>query len=449
MMMDSQIRVFEYPNGEIQKVQTVHLDSWKELNFLPMEYGDGALDCFAHIYRKFLVPAQPWVFGNMVMFHIPKGMEVPFSMKTGKYGTVADPLTAAAAAMEKGLKIIGGKPVFFDDKVKGFWNALEKADSLHVISGKLPVTTIIPVGDNTGYLSQTEQTAAMKVNASFFIMDRFDCSTIYDHVGTPLGLLVKDGVVKNPPLFAREALLVRKDGSVSVEQPKLPDLKIEIGGISYEHGKNAVIYSRPDRNRTPIRPGKKLVIIGNRVAAVCSGISTVIPTSGFVLCPAGECNARPGDEVIYHGMEDVSFGIQVGNSIIKNGVKTEKFISRFYNIKALERVPFPPSLYPLDFQKARAARIALGADEQGKPIILWAEGAGKLEYTLGKDSCGASLSEMAEICDAVGMVNAVNLDGGGSAQILLNNRRSLLISDRNAPQNTEAERPIPLGLIVK
>ena len=387
--------------------------------------------------------------GYLGIWSCPKGMEVPFSMKTGKYGTVADPLTAAAAAMKKGLKIIGGKPVFFDDKVKGFWNALEKADSLHVISGKLPVTTIIPVGDNIGYLSQTEQTAAMKVNASFFIMDRFDCSTIYDHVGTPLGLLVKDGVVKNPPLFAREALLVRKDGSVRVEQPKLPDLKIEIGGISYEHGKNAVIYSRPDRNRTPIHPGKKLVIIGNRVAAVCSGISAVIPTSGFVLCPDGECNARPGDAVTYRGMEDVCFGIQVGNSIIKNGVKTEKFISRFYNIKALERVPFPPSLYPLDFQKARAARIALGADEQGKPIIVWAEGAGKLEYTPGKDSCGASLSEMAEICDAVGMVNAVNLDGGGSAQILLNNRRSLLISDRNAPQNTEAERPIPLGLIVK
>lgn len=448
-MMDSQIRVFQYPNGEIQKVQTVHLDSWEELNFLPMEYGDGALDCFAHIYRKFLVPAQPWVFGNMVMFHIPKGMEVPFSMKTGKYGTVADPLTAAAAAMERGVKVIGGKPVFFDDRVESFWNALERANSLHVISGKLPVTTMIPVGDNTGYLSQTEPAAAMKVNASFFIMDRFDCSTIYDHVGTPLGLLVKDGVVKNPPLFEREALLVRKDGSVRVEQPKLSDLKIEIGGISYEHEKNAMFHSRPERNRTPIRSGKKLVIIGNRVAAVHSGLSAVIPTSGFVLCPVGECNAKPGDAVIYHGMENVSFGIQVGNSIIKDGTKTDHFISRFYNIKALERVPFPPSLYPLDFQKARAARIALGADERGKPVILWAEGAGKLGYIPGQDSCGASLSEMAEICSAVGMVNAVNLDGGGSAQILLNNRRSLLISDRNAPENTEAERPIPLGLIVK
>ena len=449
MIMESQIRVFTYPSGEIQKVQTLRLDDWEQLDFLPMEYQQGALECFAHIYRQFLVPAQPWVFGNMVMFHIPDGVEVPFSTETSKYGTVADPLTAAAAAMEKGVKIIGGKPIFLDQKVKDFWETLVKHNSLYIISGKLPVTTIIPVGNTTGYLSKTEETAAMKVNASFFIMDRFDCSTLYDHIGTPLGLLVKNGVVKNPPLFQREALLVKADGSVSVVQPKLEDMQIEIAGQCYEAGKNAVIYSRPAGNRTPIRPGKKLVIVGNRVEAVYDGLSARIPTSGFVLCPEGKCNAKAGDAVIYHGMEDIKFGIQVGNSILKNGVKTDHFISRFYNIKALERVPFPPSLYPLDFQKARAARIAIGADQEGRPMILWAEGAGKLGYAPGQDSCGASLSEMAEICGAVGMVNAVNLDGGGSAQILLNNRRSLMISDRNPPENTEAERPIPLGLIVR
>lgn len=447
--MESQIKIFTYPNGEIQKVQTVRPDGWEQLDFLSMQYQEGALECFAHIYRKFLVPAQPWVFGNMVMFHIPDGVEIPFSFETGKYGTVADPLTAAAVAMEKGVKIIGGKPVFFDQNVKAFWETLVKRNCLHVISGKLPVTTMIPVGNTTGYLSKTEETAAMKVNASFFIMDRFDCITLYDHVGTPLGLLVKKGVVKNPPLFGREALLVKDDGSISITQPKLADLKIEIGGICYEAGKNAVIYSRPDYNRTPLRRGKKLVIVGNRVEAVYDGLSALIPTSGFVLCPSGECGVKPGNTVIYRGMENVEFGIQVGNSILRNGVKTDRFISRFYNIKALERVPFPPSLYPLDFQKARAARIALGADGEGRPMILWAEGAGKLGYTPGEDSCGASLSEMAELCSAVGMVNAVNLDGGGSAQILINNQRSLLISDRNTPENTEAERPVPLGLIVR
>ena len=447
--MDSQIKTFHYSNGELQRIQLVRLENWSELNFLPLEYADGAMDCFAHIYRKFLVPAQPWVFGNMVMFHIPEDVEVPFSYVTQKYGTVEDRLTAATAAMEKDIRIVGGKPVFRNPQAEQFWKELVKRNCLQIISGRLPVTTFIPVGKLAGYLSRTEMGAAMKVNASFFIMDRFDCATAYDHVGTPLGLCVKDGVVHNPPLFEREALLVRTDGAVSVAQPKLEDLKIEIRGICYEAGKNAVIYSRPGRNRTPMKKGKKLVIIGRRVAAVHSGRCVPIPASGFVLCPKGPCDATPGDLVTYLGMEDIQFGIQVGNSIIRNNEKTDRFLSRFYNIRALERVPFPPSLYPLNFEKARAARITLGADKEGKPMILWAEGAGKLVYTPGSDSCGASLSELADICSQMGMVNAVNLDGGGSAQILLKNSRSLLISDRNDSDNSEAERPVALGLIVR
>lgn len=446
--MDTQERIFHYPNGEIQRVQLVRQESWSNLDFLPLSYGDGALECFAHIYRKFLVPAQPWLFGNMVMFRIPDDMDVPFSFKTAKYGAVADKLTAAAAAMEKHARIVGKKPVFSDTQVKVFWDALVRRNCLQVISGKLPVTTFIPVDNLSGYLSQTETAAAMKANANFFIMDRFDCSTLYDHVGTPLGLCVKDGTVLNPPLFEREALLVKMDGSVSVRQPRLEDMKIEINGVCYETGKNAVIYSRPDRNKTPSAKGQKLVIIGTRVAAVHSGSRIPIPTSGFVLCPKVPCAVKPGDTVIYRGMENIRFGIQVGNSILRGGEKTEGFISRFYNIRALERVPFPPSLYPLDFHKARAARIVLGADQEGRPMILWAEGAGKLNYTPGRDSCGASLSELGDICSEMGMVNAVNLDGGGSAQILLHNRRTLLISDRN-PDNSEAERPVPLGLIVR
>ena len=46
------------------------------------------------------------------------------------------------------------------------------------------------------------------------------------------------------------------------------------------------------------------------------------------------------------------------------------------------------------------------------------------------------------------MVNAVNLDGGGSAQILLHNLRSLKISDR-AEDGTETERPVPMGLVIR
>ena len=85
---------------------------------------------------------------------------------------------------------------------------------------------------------------------------------------------------------------------------------------------------------------------------------------------------------------------------------------------------------------------------QKESPCCWAEGAGKLRYEAGRDSCGASLAELGEICEELGMLNAVNLDGGGSAQILMRNARSLLISDRNPTDNSEMERVVPLGLMI-
>lgn len=447
--MRSEIKVLPRPNGEIQRVQLVRWDDWSKLDFLNLGYEDPALDCFANIYRLYLVPACPWLFGNMVMFRLPENLEGEFPFITEKYGAVADRLTAAAAALERGVRFRKGKPVFRDGMIEAFWRVLEARGCIRIVRGKLPITTAIPVGGNTGYLCHAEPDAQLKVNASFFIMDRFDCATVYDHIGTPLGLCVKDGAVTNPPLYGREALLVKKDGTVSVEPVELKQLELEIRGNVYRPGKNAALYTRPGRVFSPGGEGKKIVIVGTHVAAVYESGRAVIPASGFVLCPDRDCHVQPGDRVTYRGMEDVIFGIQVGNSIVRNGEKTLKFRSRFYNIRHLEPVPYPPSLYPMDFNRARAARIALGADAAGKPMLLWAEGAAKLGHIPGQDSRGATLWDMADICLKLGMVNAVNLDGGGSAQILVNNERSLRISDRSAADHSEAERPVPLGLIVR
>ena len=447
--MQTQIKQYTYPNGDLQKVQWAALERWEDLSFLTLPFAQTSLTCFSDIYRNFLVPTCPWLFGDMVMFHIPEDMAVPFPLETKKYGHVADQLTAAAAAMEEGVRLRQGKPVFRSEAVKAFWQELERRDCLRVIRGKLPTTIFIPVGHAPGYLTQTETDARLKVNASFFIMDRFDCATLYDHVGTILGLCVKDGVVTNPPLYHREALLVKKDGTVTVTVPDIRNMDMTIGASTFRHGRNCRIFTRPDHSRTPRCKGTKLVIVGCRVAAVSQAASVPIPASGFVMCLDGDCSIIPGSTVTYHGMEDVVFGIQVGNSILIDGEKTTGFRSKFYNIRRLQPVPYPPSLYPMDFDNARAARIALGADKDGKPMILWAEGAAKFGYQPGQMSCGASLKEMAEICADVGMVNAVNLDGGGSAQILLGNKRSLKISDRNRDTHDEAERPVPLGLMVR
>ena len=446
--MQSECKTISYPNGEFQRFQVVRWDRWEALEFLTPVHSPEALDCFADIYRNYLIPAAPMIFGHMVLFQLPGDLSVELPTNTRQHGSVASPLTAAAAALQEGVSIRGSKAVFHSEAAKQLWSALEEKDCIRMVSGYLPTTKFIPVTNIPGYLSQSAPDAVLKVNASFFIMDSFDCATVHDHLGIPFGLCVKDGQVLHPPLYNREALLVGQNGDICIRQMDVTDLELEIDGHVFRHEKNAVLYSRPERLRAP--GGKKtyLTITGCRVAAV-SDRPTAIPASGFVLCPHEDVDIPPGAKVRYRGLESVRFGIQVGNSILKDGIPTKGFVSRFYNIRHLEPIPYPPSLYPMDFHKARAARVALGADAQGKPVLVWAEGAAKLGYVPGQGSCGASLKELAEICTQAGMKNAVNLDGGGSAQILLSGRRTLQISDRDAHSLSEAERPIPLGLVIR
>lgn len=447
--MESTIKVYTYPNGEIQRVQIVKLQDWKELDFLPLQGNAAVLDCFCDIYTNYLVPACPYIFQSMIMFYLPADCGIELPMESTEYGIIEDKLTAASIVLKNGMKLRHGVPTFSNEKAKRLWDYLEACNCVRIIRGKMPGTKIIPVSQWSSYLSKTETDARMKVNASFFIMDSFDCASVYDHVGVPFGLLVKDGIVNNPPLYNREALLVKKDGTVDVRSLDVRNLTIEIGGVEYQHGKNASIYTRPSMAKTRRCAGTQLVVVGTKVVAVKCGGRVPIPASGYVLEIADTPSIMVGDTVTYRGLSDVVFGIQVGNSLVIDGKRTKDFISQFYNIYRLERIPYPPCLYPMDYKKARAARIALGADADGHPILIWAEGKGKLSYHFGEDSCGASLQELVDIAVDAGMVNGINLDGGGSAQMLVDNTRMLRISDRNKKDNSDAERLVPLGLVVR
>lgn len=441
-MIRSELFTETYPNGDLQRVQVLRMDDWGALRFFRGAPDPAALHGYARIYRRFLIPACPWIFGQMLMFRLPDGLE---QLLPGNGGS--EPLLTAAEVLRRGVTLRGGRPVFRSRDVQALYAALEKADCIEIICGKLPFTRVIPVSSSGFLLNKNAETAQMRVNASFFILDPFDCATRYDTVGTPFGLAVQEGEILSPPLYGREALTVYRDGSVRVETPSLESLTVHLGGRMLHPGRNTELFTRPGRRKTPRGSGWDHVIIGRKLVDLVPAGGCEIPASGFVL-RAAEKLAAPGEAVTYGGMEDVLFAVQAGNSLLRDGVKTDHFVSTFYNIRRPWHIPYPPSLYPLDYDKARAARIALGADEDGKPLLLWAEGAAKIGYRQGVDSCGASLSEFARLCEKAGMVNGVNLDGGGSAQILLRGSRALRISDRDE-SGAETERMIPLGLTVK
>ncbi len=447
--MISNVHTFVYENKEIQRVQEVKLDSFESLNIFRPVYNKKSFDNLCDLYRDFIIPRYINVFGKIILFTLPEDVVVPFTDEDEEYGKLYNPLTVCAVAFKRNIRIKNGILVFKDKRTEDFYKKLENDGYLYLAKGNRNSVSVMPVSKTLGFMSESENEAVLKVNSSFFVMDKFDCATLFDQVGTGIGLEVKNGIIYNPPMFDRETLIVDKDGRVSIKKTSMKDIGVIIDSVEYRDGVNCRFITRPDYRRS-IRGGVDIVVNGNMVVAIKNGGNTPVPAGGYIIhLDERKIISVDNRKATYTGFEDVKFAIQVGNSVIKDGVKTERFISSFYNILKFWIPSYPPSMYPLKYEKDRAPRIVLGTDKENKPVLLWFEGAGKFGYMPGKESCGATMKETVDIAEKLGLVNVVHLDGGGSAQILIHNKRELLLSDRDKDTFKEKERAISFGLSYK
>lgn len=445
--MRSEIFTFEHEDGGIQRVQRVSLDSWTALNFLQPEPSPQGFIKLCELYGNYIVRKYSKLFGRVILFRLPEDVDVHCPMEDKQYGTVTDRLCCAAILFKRGIREKKGNRIFLSKDAENLYNTLKDRGDLFTAKGERDSVMILPVDDISGFLTESYKEVKLKANASFFVMDPTDCSTVYDAVGTPFGLCVKDETVISPPMFGREALLVDDAGKVSVRRISLEEISVIVGGTEYIHGKNAVLCDRPRLRRSP-KGGTDIVIRGNRIIAWRDGGNCQIPSGGFIVHIDRRIKHGSNEEVSFGKLEGISFGIQVGNSVIVDGKKTEDYISPFFSVTRFWQPMFPPTLYRLNGRKYRAPRMVLGADEKGLPVLIWLEGAGKFGYKKGEDSTGATLEETADICEKLGVKNAVHLDGGGSAQILIDGKRELRLSDRDPDTYAEQERAIARGLYV-
>lgn len=450
-MIESRIDTIRYENGEMQRFQVVSGFAWNDLEFVQPPFSKEAFDELCRMYKIFVIPKHHEMYGAVLAFHIPDDMKSPFSSETDE-GVVFDRQLAASIGLRKlvreGKIRRSGESLLIDDaKTKAFLDELEKRGWMSIAYGdKTDVVSILPVGEDLGYMSQVSPRPQFICNAHFFQMDVFDSDSPYDLFGTPYGMTVKNGIMIQPPLNGREALVVDMDGKVKITRPDVRNISMQIQGKTFTHGENCTIYRRPDTRQTPEEEGLDIVIVGDEVVSFHKGGGVFIPEGGFVLHTKEELSVEPSP-VVYLGFDNCLFAIQVGSSSVKDGEVMKGFESPFYNIYK-DSVPFPPTLYPLSYEKDRAPRMAICCDKDGDPVIVWAEGCSKLYYQFGKESCGASLLELGNYCASIGLVNALNLDGGGSSEIFLNGKLMMHVSDRHA-DNSDAERPVPMGLLIR
>ena len=268
--------------------------------------------------------------------------------------------------------------------------------------------------------------AAAVVNASYFGSD-----------GWVIGNLKIDGQIVGCELLSRTAMLI------------YPSRQVEFSALNYQ---GQVVL--PDGLSLPIRGVNRerlnddLVLYESNYAKSTNtneyGIEVGFDVKGSVLFVnrAGNSTLSKGQFVLSgHGQmaEQLAF-LQVGDKLLFEqslGAQADKarhVLGAGPRLLKAGRIAISDQeeQFPADITRGRAPRTAVGVTSDRKVILLVADGR-------SKSSQGLTLLELAELMLAKGAVEAMNLDGGGSSEMVIGQQIM------NAPSDQQ-ERRVSVGL---
>lgn len=273
-------------------------------------------------------------------------------------------------------------------------------------------------------------------------------------LGRPLGCLVIDGKVLQPPLHSRHAAIL--DGSRwRIGRLSMKDIIIvldgvkfsvdRIGSVNYDGKEEIVVFSGGERFirsrspfkllRTPAREGcTDIAIVDDKVLTFGPSGSLKLPVGGFILSvPDSRLSSVKTDNGLFSVETDVSYELNDPNirHVMASGPSV-LFRVPTWNIEIdggfeqivpemtsdyLRAAGFPPGSSPLPFfnevrkhAKQFAPRTIFGVREDGSVVIAVFEGR-------TDDSWGITLEEAGEYMKTLGCIDAMAFDGGASAEM--------------------------------
>jgi exopolysaccharide biosynthesis protein len=317
--------------------------------------------------------------------------------------------------------------------------------------------------------------ALAATNGGYFVMD-----PAVGAPGDPAGAAVHDGKVLSEPVGDRPSLVIGAKNETSIQRlqwhgtvtapgntselaldglSRVPGLIRNCGGTDDTPtnlplhdftctGANEVVAFTPEFGATtPSGPGLEAVLNAQgTVTAVNNTRGTTVPAGGHTLQATGAevdklaALAKAGSKLTVNtdllneggnplktsATTDVVNG---GPTLVQNGelnvtarrdgmVRTGDSNSFFYG-----------------WVHKRNPRTVAGIDAQGRTLLVTADGR-------QTTSLGLSIKESADVARSLGMVNAINLDGGGST--------TMVQSDQvvNSPSDAAGERPVGDALLV-
>ncbi len=345
---------------------------------------------------------------------------------------------------EDRIEFIRGKFLSDMPQVDDFLNkGIEKKKVLVGDRYDLPLK-FMGVSPRVGFLNPSLSRGGIVINTHFFLMEFTDINTHYSLLGEPVGGLTIGGEIIFPYLYNRSALFLYRSGWTEIKKVDVNDLGVVIGERGYWHKENALFYKRPEVEITPETKGIDIAIVGREIVGYRRGGGMRVPDAGFVLHTDEKVELR-NTRVAYlmHLERELIFGIQGGPWLVRDQDIASFFDDPFY---VDEPIYFPPTVFPVTWGKKHTARIALGIDAHGEFVIVYVHGTNENTYIPKFDSKGFTLSELAEVFDGHEIMDAINLDGGGSAQLYMDRGEFFYPADRRGNPGLKYRRPIPLAI---
>ncbi|MBL4624445.1 MAG: phosphodiester glycosidase family protein [Flavobacteriales bacterium] len=256
------------------------------------------------------------------------------------------------------------------------------------------------------------------------------------YIGSPLGLLIMNGIVKCPPLFNKPAFIIYKDGKIDIRKVNGKEgfkVKVGNGEINFEktahnvNTANAPCFFDLNFEADEITSGGHVIVRiagttikeivhskeGDPVRLIPVGLTLCIPPDLFSDKEFSvgqqleiELTSQDSNSIQW---SKVSYAIEAGPMLLENGECVIDMELEGWKTKNSIRT----QAARLDYTDMRGPKIAVGINEKGDLRVLAVNG--RL-----RESVGGTHYDMADILKEQGMTTAMGFDPGGSSTLYVN-----------------------------
>ena len=315
------------------------------------------------------------------------------------------------------------KYVYWDDTGKVTAYFLEADKNLYKVEPVLAQNQVPGLQATSGMSDAHDAVAA--INATYFAGS-----------GDMLGMVKIDGLMAGTTYYNRSAFGIMPDGSPVFGRVSysgtvtLGGASQSVSGVDAERGENnLIIYNKWYGSRTRTNDcGMEYTVVNGKVSAINTG-NSVIPADGCVISVHGTAadafaGVKAGDKAVIQQ----ELGSPWNDAVDIMGAGPRLVQDGQVNVTAADEA------FPADIRYGRAPRSAIAVLQNGNYLFGVVDGR-------QADSHGLTLTEWAELLKKVGARDAMNLDGGGSSDLVVGGEV------QNSPSDG-SERSVGSALIV-